>query len=359
MIIVVSGTRTRKIAAAHDSDEHRPSVDAACGERRKPGGHHRRGDEEEERREPQITKPDRGKDPGSNKLPQCQTPRKGQQQHDSDCGVGEEGAVHGQVRRLELGDAQELRHRRILVEIEEQSPAIRVDEERSDTGHGDARRRHCLPPIERRRSKELTAGEDRDERHAEHDLAVQVAPQRDDWHAPPQRFCRSRGDSALDNPAHRREPQEGREVRPRNGARFDHQKAKNQQRQRWKDTRPQSARKVDERQRAGDGCCLQGLDPDVPADSPCGVRGGFRQPRSVALAILRVRAAKDIGAHEPARHVLAAVCEVPSQIGLVDGAKADDHRQRHHDYRDHCPEPWCCHEDNINLLRGDFSVGAL
>ena len=29
------------------------------------------------------------------------------------------------------------------------------------------------------------------------------------------------------------------------------------------------------------------------------------------------------------------------------------HRQRHHDYRDHCPEPGWCHEDNSNLLRGD------
>ena len=40
----------------------------------------------------------------------------------------------------------------------------------------------------------------------------------------------------------------------------------------------------------------------------------------------------------------------PTEVSVVN---QPPHRQRHHDYRDHCPEPGWCHEDNSNLLRGD------
>ena len=227
-------------------------------------------------------------------------------------------------------------------------PAVWVRQHRGRGAGGNHQRAEGFPPRERRWPGEFREGEEADERHAEHALEVQIAPQRDRRHHPPERPRGARGDGALNQPAAGRDPREGGQMGTWNHPRFEHEEPEYENRHRRQRRRLHAAREVDERERRRNRGRLECLDAHVAAEPPRRICARVGEPRRVVLAVVGIGEAEDVGAHEPPRQVLSPLRQMPSQVRLIDRPKAHERRGRdngqHHDER----ALWPCHADNLS-----------
>ena len=148
---------------------------------------------------------------------------------------------------------EDLRDGYVLVQILQEPPAVWVQQQRRRGGRGDRQGTDSVSSRERRWPRKLRERKDGDEQHTEDTLAVEVAPQRDHRHAPPERTGRAAGHRPLNEPRARRNPDKGQQVRAWNRARFENEEAQDEDRQRRQRARVDAAREVDEGKRRGDG----------------------------------------------------------------------------------------------------------
>ena len=206
---------TRSTAAASAvASTARPSRPRADPDRQ-PRREHRRRGEKDERREPEISVT-RGQRRGRPRaLPQA---RAGAAATDKSTAAtatyDEERAVCREVGWAELGDAEDLRHRRVLEEVMEEPPAVRVQPASRPRRWRRPSARGGLPAARAPMAGRVPRAAKRPMSATPNDaLEVQVAPQRDHRHRPPERPRRARGDGALNEPAAGRDPREGDQMR--------------------------------------------------------------------------------------------------------------------------------------------------
>ena len=162
------------------------------------------------------------------------------------------------------------------------------------------------------------------EHHTKDAFAVQVAPHGDDRHAPPERPRRAACHRPLDEPRAGRNPCERDQVRAWNRARLENEEPQDEDCQRRQGARLHAAAEVDERQRRRDRHRLQHLDGGVTAEPPRSIRARLGEPGGVALPVVWIGEAEDVGANEAPGQVLAALRQMPPEIRFVDRAKADE-----------------------------------
>ena len=187
---------------------------------------------------------------------------------------------------------------------------------------------------------ELAGGEHADQQHAEHAFGVQVAPHRDNRDRPPERRRGAEPARALDEQRARGDAGKRRDVRPRNRARLDDEESDHQDRDRGRNGRPLTAREVDQHEHQREQRAVEELNPDAVGGLPGKVAGQVVEPGRVRLRIVRVVEVEDVAADEPSGGRLAALRQVPPEIGLVNAPEGQDdggrYRKREEQRR---PEP--------------------
>jgi hypothetical protein len=107
-------------------------------------------------------------------------------------------------------------------------------------------------------------------------------------------------------------------MRTRDRARLENEEREEEDCRRGKNRRAHAASGIDEPQRRRHSQRRQRLNARAAGAPPRKVRARIREPGRIALAVVRIREAEDVGPGEAPRDVLPPLREVPPEVRLVD-----------------------------------------